>query len=216
MQKIWNKMNFIEFEKTWRKQGLICVNEIKAWNPEFNTNNLTRWQKQGFIHKLRKEWYMLQEAMLRPEFSRYVANKIYSPSYISLEYALCFYDIIPESVIDITSVTAKKTCRIYTDIGNFYYYTVKPSLIFGYRPLPTPDKFYFNIALPEKAILDFLYLHPQYQTMGDMRELRFDENYMEEEIDLVRLEAFAKRINSKTLYKRTNTLLKAYDRPVLH
>ena len=38
-----------------------------------------------------------------------VANKIYSPSYISLETALSYYGLIPESVYALTSVSTRKT-----------------------------------------------------------------------------------------------------------
>ncbi len=51
----------------------------------------------------------------------YVANKLYEPSYISLEFALSYHGIIPETVYEITSVTTKSTRR-FEAMGKVFTY----------------------------------------------------------------------------------------------
>ena len=69
----------------------------------------------------------------------------------------------------------------------------------------------YMMATPEKAIIDLLYLYPQYSTQKEMRELRFDEDWMREELNKERLMEYAERIESPALTKRIKMLLKTYD-----
>ena len=66
------------------------------------------------------------------------------------------------------------------------------------------------LATPEKALIDLLYLYPQYSTEEEMRELRLDENFMQYELDKERLTEYANRIGSPILTKRVKLMLKTY------
>jgi hypothetical protein len=66
-------------------------------------------------------------------------------------------------------------------------------------------------ATPEKAILDLLYLYPQYNKEQEIRELRFDEEFMQEDLNVERLNEFTERFRSKILKNRVKLLLKIYD-----
>lgn len=97
--------------------------------------------------------------------------------------------------------------------GEFSYQSVKPALFFGFRQMPMPQPMSqgsYLIAFPEKAILDLLYLYPQYNTAEAMLELRFDEWWMQEELDRVRLLDFAAKSGVKSLQSRVKLLLKTY------
>jgi hypothetical protein len=63
-------------------------------------------------------------------------------------------------------------------------------------------------ATPEKAILDLLYLYPFYNNEQEIRELRFDEEFMQEDLNLERLNEFTEKFQSKTVRNRVNLLLK--------
>lgn len=63
---------------------------------------------------------------------------------------------------------------------------------------------------PEKALLDLLYLNPNYKTEQDMEELRLDEDYMQSEFNKLRIEDYLTRIGSKALEQRVRRLLKVY------
>jgi len=65
--------------------------QIYSFEPDFNSNNLTRWVKRGLLVKLRNGFYAFSEYLEKPGFSLYISNRIYKPSYISLHTALAFY-----------------------------------------------------------------------------------------------------------------------------
>ena len=55
-----------------------------------------------------------------------VANTLYSPSYVSFDYALSYYGMIPERVSEVTSATCKNEKLFDTPIGRFSYKKVSP------------------------------------------------------------------------------------------
>ena len=77
---------------------------------------LHRYKKQGFILQLKRGFYVFPDA-LPPDV--YVANKLYTPSYISLEFALSYHGVIPQAVYEITSVTTKTT-RDFEALGRIF------------------------------------------------------------------------------------------------
>lgn len=121
-------------------------------------NQLNRWQRKGLILKLRKGVYILNRSDRKIEPSdMYLANQFYAPSYISLEYALSFYGLIPERVYDVTSVTTKKTLHFSNSIGNFNYRHIMPSAFKGFKIIKDHSGLDVFMAEPEKAVVDFLY-----------------------------------------------------------
>jgi len=115
---------------------------------------LHRYKKQGFILQLKKGFYVFPDA-LPPDV--YVANKIYTPSYISLEFALSYHGVIPETVYEITSVTTKATRRFETLGKVFSYRKIKRVAYTGYE-IQKQKGLSFNIANAEKAFVDTNYL----------------------------------------------------------
>ena len=204
-------MTYTQFYNQWHGLGCFSVHQVHAIFPGFNRANWHQWQKSGYIVMLRRGWYAFADYLKQPDYARYFAGKIYTPSYISLHTALSFYDIIPEAVVEITSVTTQKTCRYENAFGQFSYQTVRPRLFWGFEPKTMRDWKQYMMATPEKAILDLLYLYPQYSSVEDMRELRLDEDWMHGELNLARLKELAERINSPVLNKRIKLLLKVYE-----
>jgi predicted transcriptional regulator of viral defense system len=85
-----------------------------------------------------------------------IANRLYAPSYISFEYALCRYNIIPESAYAITSATTRVTREFIVSNRSFLYSSIKKQAYCGYKT----DKaggVAILIAEPEKALADYLY-----------------------------------------------------------
>ncbi len=203
-------MNFLSFHKQFFELGCFSVHQIYAWYKDFDKNNLTRWAKQELLIKLRQGFYAFPEYLSRRDFSWYVSNRIYKPSYISLHTVLSFYGIIPEAVTKITAVSSLKTVDFENAFGIYSYQKILPELMFGYELKPFGNR---NIlfALPEKAILDLFYLYPFYNTENEIKELRFDEDFMENDLDLERLKEYVKRFANKELEKRIGLLLKAYN-----
>ena len=191
---------------------LVCfnINQIYAWNPDFNRNNLVRWTKQGLIIRLRQGYYTFPEYGSKPDYIWYFANRIYRPSYISLHSALSFYDMIPEAVIQITSVSSLKTASFSNAFGKYSYHSVKEELMFGYDHKTIPDNRTLLFANPEKALLDLLYLYPFYDTEQEFKELRLDESFMAENLNRELLLEYTGRFKSKSLESRVKKLLITY------
>lgn len=85
-----------------------------------------------------------------------IANRLYSPSYVSLDTALSYHGLIPETVYSITSVTPKATREFAIDQRLFTYHRIKKEAYTGYFPQKINGDVVF-LALPEKAAADFLY-----------------------------------------------------------
>lgn len=110
---------------------------------------IERLTKKGIFQRLTKKRYRFS---LLPADDFNVANFLCSPSYVSLESALSFYGIIAQFPYKITSVTLKKTKTFIALEKDFSYSHIQNELFFGYE-----EKDDFLIALPEKALFDFLY-----------------------------------------------------------
>ncbi len=116
---------------------------------------------QGFIKdhsrdlflKLRNGLYALRADPPREEA---IANRLYEPSYISFEYALSRYGIIPESVYTITSATTRLTREFIVDDKSFTYSRIKKQAYRGYKTEKIGG-ITVLIAEPEKALADYLY-----------------------------------------------------------
>lgn len=194
-------MNLLDFLDRFRKTPAFSVREVEQLYPGFERENLLNWQKKGHIIRVRNGWYSVKGRIVNEDQLYWVANKIYSPSYVSLETALSFYGWIPEAVFTITSISTRKTQVFDTPIGHFRYSSVKPSLFFGYRLL-MPDGFGTKIAEPEKALLDFLYLRPKITTIADFEGLRLNLDQMRNDIDQNKLEAYSSLFDSHSLTER--------------
>lgn len=204
-------MNFIEFRENFYPLACFSLDQIYSAYPQFNRTNLTRWIKQGYIARLRQGYYTFPDYKSKRDFSLYFANRIYKPSYISLHTALSFYGMIPEAVSQITSVTSLKTAKFKNDFGDYSYKNIKDDLMFGYELKEIDESRRLMFATPEKALLDLLYLYPFYNTEKEMEELRIDEYYMREDINVEMFISFNGRFRSKALDKRTRLLQKVYN-----
>ena len=112
----------------------------------------------GLLVRLKRGVYALKTDMPSEEE---IANKLYYPSYISFEYALAYYGILPEMTYITTSATTKPTRVFTTDSLSFEYFTIKKAAYTGYS-LVTFDTKSFLIADPEKALIDYMY----FETLG--------------------------------------------------
>ncbi|MBQ9230501.1 MAG: hypothetical protein IJ190_04885 [Prevotella sp.] len=204
-------MDFLTFRERMYPMGCFNINQVLLWEKDFDRNNLTRWCQKGLLEKLRNQFYAFPEYRQEPDFSRYVANRIYAPSYISLHSALSFYGMIPEEVVQITSVTTLKPTKFENAFGTFHYQRVKRSLFFGYEIKTMHNGRGLMFATPEKAILDLLYLNPYYKTERDMEELRLDEDFMQNELNKERMMEYLSMMSSKAMEQKVQLLLKVYE-----
>jgi predicted transcriptional regulator of viral defense system len=203
-------MEYLNLKRAFFDKVCFSSHQIHSWYPGFNNNNLTRWVKKDFLVKLRNGHYAFPEYLEEPASPFYIANRIYRPSYISLHSALAFYGLIPEAVVQVTSISSLKTVEFKNRFGTFSYKSVQPALIFGYDQKPFIKSITMLVAQPEKALLDLLYLYPFYNSESEIKALRFDEDIIHELINLERLNDYTERIKSKALTKRVKLMIETY------
>ena len=204
-------MNFLEFRNKMFDLSCFNVDQVYAWQPDFDRNNLSRWTKKGLLIRLRQGYFTFPEYKGKRDFAYYFANRIYRPSYVSLHTALAFYGMIPETVVQITSVTSLKTASFKNEFGEYIYKSVNENLIFGYDLKPMEGGRTLQFAKPEKALLDLLYLYPEYNSKQDLIDLRLDEDFLHNDFNKQLLLEFKTKFKSKTVERRINLFLSAYQ-----
>ena len=201
-------MNDTEFRNELKAFPIFSIRVIEKHFPNFDTQRLVEWQNKGYIKKLRNRLYYFSDQKVNESFLYYTANKLYRHSYVSLESALSYYGFIPDGVFQITSCTTLKTNSFSTPVGHFSYRHIKPSLFLGYE-LDEWDDHRYAIASPEKALIDFLYLHSEVTKTQDIDALRWNPLEISNRISFEKLNEYETYIHSPALSKRINTL-KAY------
>lgn len=112
-----------------------------------------------------------------------LAPVIYGPSYLSFEFALAYYSLIPEAVYHFTSATfeKKKAKRYVTPFGTYMYRDV-PSEVYPLGVVLHAENGYgFQIASPEKAICDELYKISPQRNRGGLESLLFEDLRIDKE-----------------------------------
>ena len=148
---------------------------------------LYRWKNRGWIYALKKGVYELSypKDFIIPDM--HIANKLYSPSYVSLETALSNYSIIPEVAMAVTSITTKPTRRFKNKHGLFLYHTIKADAFTGYF-IDKQAGFDIFIAEPEKALVDYIYFKSYHNKKFNIKEERLDKDIIS-------------KLNAKKIYK---------------
>ena len=151
---------------------------------------LCRWKKSGQISSLRRDLYELTFPCSYDLPDLYLANKIYAPSYVSLETALSHYGMVPEVSMAVTSITAKPTRRFNNSHGLFIYRSVRTKAFCGYT-IEDHNGFPVLIAEPEKALTDYFYFKTLRGAKFDAREARLDKKKIAR-LDRDKLDAYGR------------------------
>lgn len=118
-------------------------------------DKVTALLRRGVILRVKKGLYVFGDDYRRRPYSReLLANLIYGPSFVSLDYALAFHGLIPERVEAVTSVTPKRGRGFATPVGTFVYRQVPEA----YYPLGMDrverGDVAFLLATAERALAD--------------------------------------------------------------
>lgn len=205
-------MRYIEFKNKVLNLPLITSRDILFFEKDKQAlrNQLRRWQDRGLIVKLKRGVYILNTNDRKIEPSRqFIANQLYAPSYVSLEYALYLYNLIPERVNEVTSVTTKKTTHFTNEKGVFAYQHIKPVAFKGFKSAKDENGLEFFIAEPEKAVVDFLYLN--LRNFKDDSEDIFKSSYRFQNTEILnrrKIRLLAALFNNKKLKKICHSFCK--------
>ena len=178
-------MKYLELREKIQRNIFSLVGVLHYFPDEKPTaikTQLSRFLKKGLIFQIKRGLYCFDKENI-DEFV--LANELYQPSYISLETALNYYGIIPDIPQEITSVTPITTKLIKTSLGRFSYTKIKSELFFGFKKVKSiKSEDYFQLAYPEKALLDYFYL----RKIRDPADLRLNLK----SIDIERYQKFLK------------------------
>ena len=150
-------------------------------NPKMKLNRLV---KSGKLFCIRRGLYNSEQHTA----SYLLAECVCSPSYLSFDFALSFYGIIPERVFTCTSATFRRGKRkLYeSSFGTFCYRDV-PSTVFPYEiKILNEEGYYLKIASPEKALCDKVYSVKPVRNLKGIQKLLLDDMRIELD-DLMRL-----------------------------
>ncbi len=152
---------------------LYMKNYLKGYaSPKSKLTNLI---KSGKMVQLRRGLYL--EASNTNYSLKTIANKLYGPSYISFEYALSYYGLIPEAVKNVTSAiyNKNKNKSIVTPLGTFFYKYINPKIYpYGIVRIDERDN-PFIIATPEKALFDVLSKIKKYDKNVSIQQLLYSD-----------------------------------------
>jgi len=167
-------MNWERFLKITGRLPVIDTENLctGVFDPSIIEVQISRWKKTGKIIQLKRGVYLLAEPYRKIEvYDFYIAAILKRPSYVSLEKALEYHDLIPEAVTVYTSVTTKRQGRFASKAGIFDYRHIKEGLFWGYVSVTINRQTAF-IASPEKALLDFFYIKRAKISLDYLQELR--------------------------------------------
>jgi len=165
-------------------------------------DKITRLLASRAIVRIKKGLYCFGEPFRKEPISReYLANLIYGPSYISAEYALSYYGLIPERVETITSVTTRRSRDFDTPVGVFSYTMLKPSRYAVGFFFETAGKIPYLTASPEKALVDKVWSDKRF---NGRRMIDFDD-YLSDDLRIDRGDL------SRLDHDRLQAIAKAYD-----
>ena len=162
-----------------------------ADTPQQVQRQLADWVRTGKVVQLRRGLYTLaQPSQTLQPHSYVIANHLVGGSYVSLHTALSYYDLIPEHVAVVTSVTTGRPGMWQNSYGHFSYQHIQPALFFGFHYWQVTHSQWAYMATPEKALLDLIYLTPNADSEEYIRALRLQNL---DQLDIERLTAYAVR-----------------------
>lgn len=154
MKKI--NLNKVQQELLDRGIRLFSVLEFKQIfevSYESAKKSIIRYVRNSYIIKAKKGLYFLKS---NPPSDFELANRLYHPSYISLDTAMSYYGIIPETIYEITSVTTRPGRQFEVADLIYSFKHIKKDCFCGYAPKNIRQATIL-IAEPEKALADYFY-----------------------------------------------------------
>jgi hypothetical protein len=179
----------IRLEKRLRQFGGVPLNHgtLLSILGEYRSPNdkIARMVGDGLLKPIKKGIYVVSPEITGIPISLpLVANLLYGPSYVSMDYALHHYGIIPEMVVEVTSMTTKRGKMFDLPLGRFSY-TRSPLDLYaiGIDRVENADHTGYLMASPEKALCDKLLFtrNLNVRTVRGIRELLFDDLRVDED-----------------------------------
>lgn len=210
------RMTFRELYQSMLPFVVFSTEDIDGVFGRFDRRRLYEWSRKGYIHPLTKGHYVFDEYRHDQNLGLLISNKIYTPSYVSLEFVMSMHGLIPEAVYIYTAVSTKKTTHFATSLGDYSYRSIKPTLFKGYElhkiEIPRRGRIetrYVKLATPEKALFDFLYFRRGLMDEAILSGLRFDRDILSS-LNSENLNNYIKLSGRKDIAFNLDNIMKLY------
>ena len=171
---------------------------------------LAGWVRDGRLVRVRKGLYALERPHRKVDPDPFViSNRLVMPSYVSLESALHFHEMIPDVVQGVTAVTTGRVAEFETPLGRYLFHHVMEERFWGAGYAGVARGQRALVASPEKALLDLLYLTPGSDDRAYISQLRLQGGAR---IDRARLWGMVERFGSKKVERAARLALEELDR----
>lgn len=171
---------------------------------------ISRMVKNEELIRLKNGMYLISEKIIQGSTKiipyEQIANILYGPSYVSLEWALSFYGMIPERVHTVTSMTLGRNKEYQTPIGDFSYLTLSPERYAAGITQKKATDFVggFLIASPEKALADTVFKTCKNLDKDQLRDELLESKRIDrscfQELNKSLLDSIAKSYHAKQVY----------------
>ncbi|OGD24168.1 MAG: hypothetical protein A2Y69_04850 [Candidatus Aminicenantes bacterium RBG_13_59_9] len=207
-------MKWEDFLREFAARPLFYSSMLRIFDdpPAHIEVQLSRWSRAGKLCRIRRGWYLIEKPYRARDISEAViANTVVQPSYLSLEWALGFYGLIPEAIFNPTSITTARGIEFTAKGRRYFYHHVQSPFFSGYEKVERGGDV-FIIAEPEKALIDRIYI--------SLRSGKFSEEWLKglrlQNMDILKEETlkslaalvgkpgFAAAVDATTAYIRTN------------
>ena len=156
---------------------------------------------------------MFSNVTFNEGLSYLISNSICQPSYISLETALCFHQLILDNAPadsfgenSIHAITKHKTVIYDNDRGIYSYRKIKPEFYFGFDTIEIDGR-PIQMANPEKALIDFLYFNANLNSLSKLTNIAWNTQSLAQ-LNWKKLSSIQLMIGSKALDRRMDLLKK--------
>lgn len=171
---------------------------------------LAVWVRAGRLVRVRKGLYTLPRPHRKVDPDPFVvSNRLLAPSYVSLESALHFHEMIPDVVQGVTAVTSGRVAEYETPLGRYLFHHVKQERFWGAEVAGVARGQQALVASPEKALIDLLYLTSGSDEPAYVKELRLQNA---SRIDREVLGQMVERFGSRKVERATRLALEELDR----
>lgn len=212
MSNSWRKYILTpEFDYNILKTALKSYSNVRS--------KITQLLKSGEVIRVKKGLYVLGEGQTDVPYSKeLLANLMYGPSYVSLDYALSYHGIIPERVPMVTSVTTKRNRHYSTPIGEFSFHVLPiDKYNIDFKLISIDHDRQFLMASKEKALADKIWFskNRHLETKPQVLELLVDNFRIDEKVIQSLSTKSLKKINRSFNMSTLETLIKILKEGIL-
>jgi hypothetical protein len=194
-------MKYLDFAEIFKDFNSFSFQDIKNAFGDVNHSQLSDWKRKDLLQYAKRGVFVLPNAKIDLHI---LANEL-NYSYISLEYALSYYQMIPDVAQTITSISKDRNEKIHNEFGSFVYQKIAKDLFLDYILVKSEnEKRYFRIATPEKALFDLVYLRQDLQTKNDFESLRLT---LPKDFKISKIKKLSSLVKANRMKSRLNNLI---------